>query len=91
MVLENKNQMDERSTMMPPDTGIGFAVRHLWMGFKLFRKGWNGKGMYLQMQIPDRGSKMSLPYVYMRTADNHLVPWICSQSDLLGNDWEIFK
>ena len=31
---------------------------------------------------------MSLPYVYMKTADDMLVPWLCSQSDLLSRDWE---
>lgn len=28
-------------------------------------------------------------YVAMKTVDNEVVPWLCSQSDLLANDWEI--
>ena len=43
--------------------------------------------MYLELQVPDAHSKMSLPYVYMKTADNKLVPWLCSQTDLLAEDW----
>lgn len=29
-----------------------------------------------------------LPYVMMRTADGSFVPWLCSQTDLLAEDWE---
>ena len=28
-------------------------------------------------------------YVAMKTADNIVVPWLCSQSDLLATDWEV--
>lgn len=68
---------------------IGWAVKQLWGGYKVQRMGWNGKNMYLALQIPDEQSKMSLPYVYMCTAEGHLVPWLCSQTDLLALDWEI--
>lgn len=27
------------------------------------------------------------PYVVMRTASGSLVPWLCSQTDLLATDW----
>ncbi len=30
-----------------------------------------------------------LPYVMMRTADGSFVPWLCSQTDLLAEDWDI--
>lgn len=30
-----------------------------------------------------------LPMIVMRTADGRLVPWTCSQTDLLALDWEI--
>ena len=29
------------------------------------------------------------PYIAMKTADNTIVPWLCSQSDLLATDWEV--
>jgi hypothetical protein len=29
-----------------------------------------------------------LPYVMMCTASGDFVPWLCSQTDLLGLDWE---
>lgn len=69
--------------------GIGRAVKEMWNGERVSRSGWNGKGMYLMLQVPDPLSKMTLPYVYMKTADNQLVPWLCSQTDLLATDWGI--
>lgn len=80
-------------TTMPsrPPNDFGFALDALWNGAKVFRQKWNGKGMYLKIQVPDSGSKMSKPYIYIRTADNQLVPWVASQTDLLAHDWEVFK
>jgi hypothetical protein len=69
--------------------GIGQAVKEMRDGKKVCRQGWNGKNMWLMLQVPDVNSKMTLPYVYMRTADNNLVPWLCSQTDLLAVDWMI--
>ena len=69
--------------------GIGWAVKQMQNGSKVHRSGWNGKGQYLMLQVPDEHSKMSLPYVYITTVDGKLVPWLCSQTDLLAMDWEI--
>ena len=69
--------------------GIGEALQRMRDGQKVQRAGWNGKGMWLALQVPDAGSKMSLPYVYMKTADDKLVPWLCSQTDLLAVDWQV--
>jgi hypothetical protein len=65
--------------------GIGEAVKALWDGKRVCRAGWNGKGMWLALQRAD--GMMTLPYVYMRTAQGDLVPWLCSQTDLLAVDW----
>ena len=67
---------------------IGWAIEQLRDGDRVRRKGWNGKGMWLQLQQPDENSKMTLPYVFMMTAQSQMVPWTCSQSDLLADDWE---
>jgi hypothetical protein len=71
--------------------GIGEAVKNLRDGKKIARSGWNGKNMYLELQVPDTHSKMTLPYVYMRTAQADLVPWLCSQTDLLATDWQVVE
>lgn len=68
--------------------GVGWAVKMMQDGGKVRRAGWNGKGMWLALQVPDAHSKMGLPYVYMRTVSGALVPWLCSQTDLLAADWE---
>lgn len=67
------------------------ALVFLKDGERVCRKGWNGKGMWLEIQKPDEHSKMTLPYIYMKTADDNLVPWLASQTDILANDWEILK
>lgn len=69
--------------------GIGLAIKNLRNGAKVARAGWNGKNMYLALQVPDSHSKMTLPYIYMFTADRNLVPWLASQTDILANDWEV--
>jgi Protein of unknown function (DUF2829) len=71
--------------------GIGWAVKEMDNGGRVQRAGWNGKGMWLALQRPDVHSKMSLPYIYMKTADEHLVPWLCSQTDLLATDWQLYQ
>lgn len=60
-------------------------------GIKIARAGWNGKGMHVALQNPDAGSKMTLPYLYMYTADKNLVPWLASQTDLLANDYSVVE
>lgn len=67
--------------------GFGTALLYLRDGKRVAREGWNGKGMWIALQIPDEHSKMSLPYIYMKTADDKLVPWLASQTDILANDW----
>jgi len=63
---------------------------------KFARKGWNGNGIYITLQVPDGESKMTLPYLYIVTTglrtDNELapkglVPWLASQTDMLAEDW----
>ena len=70
---------------------IGEAVARLQDGQRVARQGWNGRNMYLELQTPDAHSKMTLPYVYMKTVQDDLVPWLCSQTDLLADDWEVYN
>lgn len=66
------------------------ALDNLKTGDHIARQGWNGKGMWLGLQKPDKNSKMTLPYIYMKTACNNLVPWLASQTDILADDWCAF-
>lgn len=68
---------------------FGKALEALKAGKKVARQGWNGKGMWLNLQVPDAHSKMSLPYIYMFTACQNQVPWLASQTDVLADDWVV--
>lgn len=76
--------------------GFDFAIQALKNGKLVTRKGWNGKGMWLEMQIPDKHSKMTLAYIYLnypedaKTTPGARVPWAPSQTDMLAEDWELF-
>ena len=76
------------------EPNFGMALGLLKAGRKVARKGWNGKDMWLCLQIPDEHSKMTLPYIYIEYPKGHpaypegsRVPWLASQTDLLSNDW----
>lgn len=74
---------------------FGDALVQLKTGKKVARSGWNGKGLWLELQTPDENSKMTLPYIFIsypsdaKTTPNAKVPWLASQTDMLSEDWEI--
>lgn len=78
---------------------FGGALVMLKDGEKVARAGWNGKGMWLMLCIPEGQYTLDstgetydrLPYIYMKTADNKLVPWLASQTDVLAEDWTIVQ
>lgn len=72
---------------MTTTLNFGDALLLLKAHRKVARAGWNGKGMWIALQRPDAHSKMSLPYIYMSTAQGDLVPWLASQTDVLAEDW----
>jgi hypothetical protein len=53
------------------------------------RLGWNGKGMWIELQVPDAQSKMGHPYLYMSDVNGKLFPWNPNQLDMLAEDWQI--
>lgn len=75
------------------EMNFGLALEALKKGFKVARTGWNGKGMWLELQRPDAHSKMTLPYVYLnypadaQNTPGARVPWLASQTDMLADDW----
>lgn len=68
---------------------LGVALEHIKKGLKVCRKGWNGKGMFVQCQVPDEFSKMTQAYAYI-TAEKKVVPWTPSQEDIFATDWMIY-
>lgn len=83
--------------MTPVERGIGYAVLALRNGERVTRPGWNGNRrdrgirLWLELQLPDSDSKMTEPYVYMVVVGDGgrktRIPWLCSQADLLAQDW----
>lgn len=78
------------------------ALEAVKSGKRAARDGWNGKGMFIFL-VPGSTFQVSRPpllgiypegttinyhpHVDMRTADGKVVPWLCSQTDLLSDDW----
>lgn len=83
---------------------FGQALEALEAGKKVARSGWNGKGMFLFL-VPGSTFKVNRPplmgiypegteinyhaHVDMKTTDGTVVPWLCSQTDMLAKDWMI--
>lgn len=83
---------------------IGFMVDAVKSGFKVARTGWNGKGMYLfyigESMSSGNGWTFTngkndncgvLPFIAMKTFSGEVVPWLCSQTDILAEDWDIVE
>ena len=65
---------------------------------RIARRGWNGVGIFIALQKPDKDSFMTQPYIYMDTtelqtknpnAPKGRVPWLASQTDQLAKDYYI--
>lgn len=80
------------------------ALLNVKSGLRMQRKGWNGRGMFIflvpgsvfkvnrepLLSILGEGTEVNYHgHVDMRTADGQIVPWLCSQTDMLASDWEL--
>ena len=104
-LLSQANQNEQTEQTEQTEFSFGCAVELLKQGQRVARKGWNGKGMFLlliagaSVTEPINGccgnpQEVGLPVldaIYMKTADNKLVPWLASQTDVLSEDWVIHK
>ena len=69
---------------------FGEALREIKKGNMALRNGWNGKGMFVFLQpgYIDTDTHMNhTPYLMIRSVDGSFTPWICSQTDVLAEDW----
>jgi hypothetical protein len=81
---------------------FGDAITMLKRGNKVARLGWNGKGMFLflvpgsvfkvnrapLLGIYPEGTEITYhAHIDMKTADDKVVPWLASQTDMLAEDW----
>lgn len=75
-------------------SGFDVALVGMKRGERWTRRGWNGKGMWVQAMPGGLGmlgeQAFQLPMsLWLKTASGHMVPWTVSQSDALATDWEI--
>lgn len=63
------------------------ALTAVKTGSKIYRKGWNGAGQFVELQTVQKGSKMTLPYLFITTVGGDLVPYVANNTDILANDW----
>jgi len=63
------------------------ALLALKAGARLARSGWNAKNQWVAAQFPDENSKMQCPYLYLKNAQDKLVPWVPSIGDIFATDW----
>lgn len=79
-----------------------WALSALKRGEKVMRTGWNGKGMYIYL-VPANSYPAQTeiakaefgdmvpygPYIAIKTTYGTVVPWLCSQTDMFAEDWQI--
>lgn len=89
------------------DMPFSVVIEALESGYTVARSGWNGKGMYLVLVRGDCVTEpINYQYgnvddqtpltpvsdaIYLKTADNKLVPWVASQTDVLATDWQVIE
>lgn len=90
----------EKSYRKTGEMTFGHALEMLKLGYKVARKGWNGKKMFLFLTkgedltscICTEDMPPCIDSICMKTAQNTIcVGWLASQADMLAEDWEIFE
>ena len=56
-----------------------------------FKSGDHGWSVYPLPHRENDTPEGLLPFIAMKTADNKLVPWLASQTDVLNEDWTIVE
>jgi hypothetical protein len=96
----------EAQDSVAPSLGFPAALIALKRGRRVAREGWNGKGMFVFL-VPGSRFIVNRPpllgiypegteiqyhaHIDMKTATGEVVPWLCSQTDMLANDWIILE
>ena len=82
-------------TLKDSDGSFGAAIKALKKGYKVARKGWNGKGMHIFLEehfsvLIGNRERTYEPVICMWTAQQTTQPgWLASQADILADDWVI--
>ena len=82
---------------------FGTAIQSVKIGYKIQRKGWNGKNQYVELAtcLSYKNAKGEIINPYHNNIGNSVLAfvgtsgiqlgWLASQADMLANDWIVFK
>lgn len=91
--VNNINREDWETVLLNFDYNksltFGQAIEALKRGSRVTKKSWHKEGMFLELQKPDKYSKMTAPYIYITIDNDYRIPWHPSQADVLEEDWEV--
>jgi len=94
----------EDAYMSADGMSFGLAIDAMKQGFQVARRGWNGANMFIflvpgsvfkvnrepLLGIFEEGHEVRYQgHIDMKTAQDTVVPWLASQSDMLATDWRI--
>lgn len=69
---------------------VGWDGKGMFLFLVMRENDENGcRGIVLGSEDEDLWEAEQHPFVVLRTANAQIVPWLCSQSDLLAEDWEV--
>lgn len=86
-----------------PKNTFGFALELIKKGYKLRRKGWNGKNQYIELarNISYKNANGEIINTEHEAIGNEAIAfvgtsgvqmgWLASQADMLAEDWEVVE
>lgn len=102
-VVNNK----DKDIVMTVKVGIdmefcfGVALEYLKIGYRVARKGWNGKGMFVFIDpghtcngyetFTGKMQNIVNPFFFIKNVDETLSTWVPSVNDCLAEDWVIYE
>ncbi|MGH0053385.1 MAG: DUF2829 domain-containing protein [Sphaerochaetaceae bacterium] len=95
----------EEVAIIPEIIDFGTALRFCkYKGYKVARKGWNGKGMFVYYVPAEKFKTLTAvakeefgdevqynPYLAIKTVQGTVSTWVPSINDVLAEDWEIIQ
>ncbi len=72
---------------MEPGKDFSSILDELKAGRKVYRIGWRGQKIHIEIQLPNEDSKMTHPYIFINIPGARRIPWSPNQSDIFAEDW----
>lgn len=96
-------EFEKEETGKEKNCDFGAAIRSVKQGYRCARKGWNGKGQYIELacniSYMTEGGKLAnarhsaignKAIAFVGTSGTQ-IGWLASQADMLAEDWYIVK